>query len=90
MVWQANYFPANLFINQVITVFIVCKGGSSLPPFFKIFVSPPFFSVPPPFKLFQTVPPTLTEPPPALFRDTNLPYTQLTGLNKYQKGDFTS
>ena len=40
--------------------------------------------------MFQTVPPTLTQPPPALIRHTNLPYTQLTGLNKYQKGDFTS
>ena len=29
-------------------------------------------------------------PPPALIRHTKLPYTQLTALNKYEKGDFTS
>ena len=28
--------------------------------------------------------------PPALIRQTNPPYTYLTGLNKYQKGDFIS
>ena len=60
-----------------------CKvrmGGSQLAlPLFKIFVSPPLFSVPPSFKVFQTVPPTLT-PPRALIRPTNLPFL---GLNKY-------
>ena len=59
----------------------------------KIFVFPPHFSVPPSFKVFQTVSPHLTRTPPALFRQTNLLYMQLTGLNKlskYQKSDFTS
>ena len=30
------------------------------------------------------------QPPPALTRPTNLPDTELTGLNTYQKDDFTS
>ena len=44
------------------------------PPLFKIFVTPPFFSVSPSFKVFSTVPPTLTQLHPALIRPTNLPW----------------
>ena len=47
----------------------------SLSPLFKIFVSPPLFSVPSPFKVTQTVPSILTQLPPALVQQTNLPYT---------------
>ena len=61
----------------------------SLPPVFKIFVSPHLFSVPLPFQVFQTVPPSSCNPP-TLIGPINLPYTWLTSLNKYQKGDFTS
>ena len=57
-------------------------------PLFKIFVSPPLFSVPLPFKVFQTVSPTLTQPPHVLIRHNNHPYRKLTGLNKYQKSVF--
>ena len=62
----------------------------SLSSLFKIFVSPPLFSVPPPFKVFQTVAPTPIQPPLTLIQHTNLPYIQLMSLNKYQKGDFNS
>ena len=43
-------------------------------PLFKIYISPPLFSVPPTFKVFQTIPLTLTQPPPAPIQHTNLPY----------------
>ena len=43
-----------------------------------------------PLLSFQTVPPTLTQPLLALIQRANLPYTSLTVLNKYEKGDFTS
>ena len=46
--------------------------GPSLPPLFKIFVSPPLFSAPPHFKVFHTVAPTLKQPPTALILPTNL------------------
>ena len=58
-------------------------------PFLKSLFPLPSFLLHP-LKVFQSVPPTLTQPPPALIQPTNLPYTQLTGLNKYQKGNFTS
>ena len=57
----------------------------SLPPFFKIFVSPPLFFVPALFKVFYTVLPTLTQLPPALIRPTNSPW-----LKQISKGWFTS
>ena len=45
-------------------------------PLFKIFVSPPLFSVPPAFKVFQTVPSTLTQPSPPCPNPTyELPFT---------------
>ena len=47
---------------------IVRKGVPAPPPFLKIFLSPPLFSVIPPFKVFQTVPRTLMQPPPALIQ----------------------
>ena len=56
--------------------------------FLIIFVFTPLFSVSPSFKVFQTV--SLMHPPPALIRQTKLCCTQLTGLNKYQMGDFNS
>ena len=37
---------------------------------FKIYASPPLFSVLPPFKVFQTIPPTLTQPLPAIIHNT--------------------
>ena len=40
------------------------------PFFFKIFASPPLFSVSPSIKVFQAVSPTLTQPPPALIHNT--------------------
>ena len=55
------------------------------PPIFKIFVFPPLFSVPPPFKVFWTDPPPSCNP---FLPQSNQP--TFLGLNKYQKGDFTS
>ena len=48
-----------------------------LPFLLKIFVSPRLFSIPLPFKVL-------------FISDTNFPYTQLTGLNKFQKSDTPS
>ena len=61
---------------------------TQLAPLFKSLF--PQKSVPPPFKVFQTIPPTIAQPPSALIRPTNPPDTELTGLNIYQKGYFTS
>ena len=60
----------------------------------KIIICPPLVFILPSFKVFQIVPPpshphagnTL----PAITWHTNLPYTSLTSLNRYQRGDFTS
>ena len=63
-------------VSQFVRGFQSPPLGPSCPlSLFKIFISPPLFSVPPHFKVFQTVPPTLTQPPPALIQHTNLPYT---------------
>ena len=59
----------------------------------KIIIFPPLVSILPPFKVFQIVPPShlhASNTPPTITWHTNLPYTSLTGLNRYQMGDFTS
>ena len=61
--------PAHLIFNAP------APWPSLPPPLFKIFVSPPLFSIPPPFKVFQTVPSILTQPSPTLIQHTNFPYT---------------
>ena len=76
IVWEINcYFF--IIVCKWVPVFLPfwshpCTPWPSLLPYFKIFVSPPLFSVPPPFKVFQTVPPTFMQIPPPLIWPTNL------------------
>ena len=59
--------------------------------FMRFFFSPSLFSVPLTFKVFQTVPPPYPHATPSSCPNPRQqPYTQLTGLNKCQKGDFAS
>ena len=98
------YFLTLCFRGKQSEAFLshISYGGSSpSPPFLRhpTQLAPPrilksLFLLPSvlfhPLKVFQTIPPTFTQTPPALTWCTNLPYKYIMGLNKYQKGGFTS
>ena len=57
----------------------------SLPSLFKIFFSPPLFSVPPPLRYFRQFTPALTQPSTALIQPFNLPwFKQISKRQFYQ------